>query len=204
MLADSISSSLGMSATMSAGERPDGARLENASLEIALNVIATERDALTNLEMLYRTNSLAQEGIGHAVTQLVKTIKRGGKLVVCGVGKSGKIGRKIEATMNSMGIQSVFLHPTEALHGDLGIIREVRACCCVMMSILALTSDPDRHPLVDFVLWPDTGAAPHAPAYTPGCAGHSHYFPHPPGHLSSSIVPATRHDYPVTCPHAYR
>lgn len=97
------------------------------ALSTALNVIVTERDALTHLEMLYRTNELAQKNIERAVSELVGTIRRGGKLVVCGVGKSGKIGRKLEATMNSVGIHSVFLHPTEALHGDLGVIRSVRS-----------------------------------------------------------------------------
>ncbi|MDR3143826.1 MAG: KpsF/GutQ family sugar-phosphate isomerase [Puniceicoccales bacterium] len=43
------------------------------------------------------------------------------KILVCGVGKSGHIGRKIAATLNSTGHRSVFLHPCEALHGDLGI-----------------------------------------------------------------------------------
>jgi D-arabinose 5-phosphate isomerase GutQ len=96
-------------------------------LDTALHVIATERDALSNLELLYRSNEPAQKNISRAVTELVRTINRGGKLVVCGVGKSGKIGRKLEATMNSVGIHSVFLHPTEALHGDLGMIRPVRS-----------------------------------------------------------------------------
>lgn len=55
----------------------------------------------------------------------MRSVRDAGKLVVCGVGKSGKIGRKIEATMNSLGIHSAFLHPTEALHGDLGLVRPV-------------------------------------------------------------------------------
>ena len=45
--------------------------------------------------------------------------------MICGVGKSGKIGEKLVATMNSLGIMTVFLHPIEALHGDLGVIRRV-------------------------------------------------------------------------------
>jgi DNA-binding MurR/RpiR family transcriptional regulator len=103
----------------------------HGALDTALHVLSTEREALANLELLYRTNTLAQEGMRRAVAQIVKSITSGGKLVVCGVGKSGKIGRKLEATMNSMGIYSVFLHPTEALHGDLGMIRPVRVIQCV-------------------------------------------------------------------------
>lgn len=46
-----------------------------------------------------------------------------GRVIVAGLGKSGLIGRKIVATFNSTGISSFFLHPADALHGDLGLIR---------------------------------------------------------------------------------
>jgi arabinose-5-phosphate isomerase len=46
-----------------------------------------------------------------------------GRVVVSGVGKSGHVGRKIAATLTSTGTPATFLHPVEALHGDLGIIR---------------------------------------------------------------------------------
>ena len=45
-----------------------------------------------------------------------------GKLIVTGVGKSGLVGTKIAATLASTGTSSFFLHPTEAMHGDLGMI----------------------------------------------------------------------------------
>jgi len=45
-----------------------------------------------------------------------------GRVLVAGIGKSGLIGRKIVATLNSTGTRSVFLHPVEALHGDLGLV----------------------------------------------------------------------------------
>lgn len=45
-----------------------------------------------------------------------------GRLVVTGIGKSGLVGRKIAATMRSTGTPSLFLHPSEASHGDLGMI----------------------------------------------------------------------------------
>lgn len=45
-----------------------------------------------------------------------------GRLVVCGMGKSGLVGSKIAATLSSTGTPSFFLHPAEALHGDLGMI----------------------------------------------------------------------------------
>ena len=95
------------------------------SLCTAIHVISTERAALAHLEQLYQTDPLAQENLVRSVNQIVRSIQDGGKLVLCGIGKSGKIARKIEATMNSLGIFSIFLHPSEALHGDLGVIREV-------------------------------------------------------------------------------
>src|SRR5215813_154484 len=44
-----------------------------------------------------------------------------GKLIVTGIGKSGHVARKIVATLCSTGTSAVFLHPSEAVHGDLGI-----------------------------------------------------------------------------------
>ena len=95
------------------------------ALATALHVIRTERDALTRLENLYDADVVAQEGLASSVNAITASICSGGKLVVVGVGKSGKIGQKVVATMNSFGIRSAFLHPTEALHGDLGMIGEV-------------------------------------------------------------------------------
>jgi arabinose-5-phosphate isomerase len=46
-----------------------------------------------------------------------------GRVIVSGMGKSGLVGRKIAATFNSTGISSFFLHPAEAVHGDLGLVR---------------------------------------------------------------------------------
>lgn len=56
---------------------------------------------------------------------IVKTlIDSKGKLIVIGVGKSGLIGKKIAATLASTGTPSFFIHPTEAMHGDLGMIEK--------------------------------------------------------------------------------
>ncbi|CAF9915442.1 MAG: hypothetical protein ALECFALPRED_010197 [Alectoria fallacina] len=95
------------------------------ALATALHVIRTERDALTQLESRYESDVIAQEGFANSVDAISTSINSGGKLVVVGVGKSGKIGQKAVATMNSFGIRCAFLHPTEALHGDLGMIGEV-------------------------------------------------------------------------------
>jgi len=46
-----------------------------------------------------------------------------GRVILTGIGKSGIVGRKITATLNSTGTPSLFLHPAEAIHGDLGMVR---------------------------------------------------------------------------------
>jgi arabinose-5-phosphate isomerase len=48
--------------------------------------------------------------------------KADGRVIVTGIGKSGIVGRKIVATLNSTGTKSLFLHPVEAMHGDLGMV----------------------------------------------------------------------------------
>lgn len=53
----------------------------------------------------------------------IEAAKGGGKVVVSGVGKAGEIGKKIATTLCSVGVPSVFLHPLEAQHGDLGILH---------------------------------------------------------------------------------
>lgn len=58
----------------------------------------------------------------------------GGSLVVCGVGKSGHIGTKIAATFSSLGLPSFFLHPTEAMHGDLGRVSKSDAILLISKS----------------------------------------------------------------------
>jgi arabinose-5-phosphate isomerase len=50
--------------------------------------------------------------------------KCNGKVVIIGLGKSGLIGQKISATMSSTGTPSIYLHPVEAAHGDIGVIRK--------------------------------------------------------------------------------
>jgi len=51
------------------------------------------------------------------------THERGGKVIVSGLGKAGQIGHNIATTLSSTGTPAVFLHPTEAQHGDLGILQ---------------------------------------------------------------------------------
>lgn len=56
------------------------------------------------------------------IIQLI--LKSKGRVVVSGVGKSGAIGKKISATLSSTGTSSLFMHPVEAFHGDLGMLTK--------------------------------------------------------------------------------
>ncbi len=58
----------------------------------------------------------------------------GGSLIISGVGKSGLIGAKIAATFSSLGLPSFFLHPTEAMHGDLGRVSKSDAIVLISKS----------------------------------------------------------------------
>jgi hypothetical protein len=98
----------------------------NSAIRLALHVLSTERAGLAHLESVYRTERFAQEAFSQAVNQIASTSRNGGKVVISGVGKSGKIGQKTEATFKSLGVDSTFLYPTDALHGDLGTINTVR------------------------------------------------------------------------------
>ncbi len=70
-------------------------------------------------EWLEKTLSLNEDTIPEAVNLLRET---SGKIVVCGMGKSGLVGRKIAATMTSTGTPAYFLHPAEGIHGDVGML----------------------------------------------------------------------------------
>ncbi len=79
--------------------------------------------AQETLEIEAQTLLEAKKHIGDEFKEAVELILPcQGKLIVTGVGKSGLIGAKIAATLASTGTPSFFLHPTEALHGDLGMI----------------------------------------------------------------------------------
>ena len=69
-------------------------------------------------------NNLSKQ-IGKDFVSLCDAIKSSeGKFIIMGVGKSGHIGQKISATLSSTGTGSIFIHPTEAAHGDLGLIEK--------------------------------------------------------------------------------
>ncbi len=76
-------------------------------------VLRLEREALAE------TEARMGDSFAHAVAVIAAST---GRVIVAGVGKSGLIARKIAATMTSTGTPAMFLHPTESVHGDLGIV----------------------------------------------------------------------------------
>lgn len=85
------------------------------NLAIAKEVFKIEAAAIANL-----TTQLDQQ-FNKAVESILKT---DGRVVICGMGKSGLIGTKIMATMASTGTPCFFMHPGEAFHGDLGMVAK--------------------------------------------------------------------------------
>lgn len=84
-------------------------------LQSAKNVLSLEAKAIIN----------ASENLDEDFTKAIDIILTSqGRLIVCGMGKSGLVGKKISATLSSTGTPSFFLHPAEALHGDLGMVTE--------------------------------------------------------------------------------
>lgn len=83
------------------------------TLERARRVVRQEAEAVAALE----------DRIGDDFAGAVEAIlDASGRVIVSGVGKSGIVGRKLAATLTSTGTPAAFLHPVEALHGDLGIV----------------------------------------------------------------------------------
>lgn len=79
-------------------------------------ILAAESKAITDIPVT--------EGYQQAVALIVEQIhNKGGKLVVSGMGKAGQIGMNIATTFSSTGTPAVYLHPSEAQHGDLGVLQ---------------------------------------------------------------------------------
>jgi len=89
--------------------------VESNILEKGKDVINTELKAVQEL----------QHRIDNSFVEAVKLIcNSSGRVIVAGIGKSGIIARKIVATFNSTGTAAIYMHPTDALHGDLGMVRK--------------------------------------------------------------------------------
>jgi arabinose-5-phosphate isomerase len=90
-------------------------KAEDRFVSYAKEVFAIETEAITALS----------QRIDDVFSKTVKAILDcKGRVIVCGMGKSGIIGRKISCTLASTGTPSFFMHPAEAFHGDLGMIKK--------------------------------------------------------------------------------
>lgn len=103
-------------------------------LEIARRVVADEAEALRQLA----------ETLDRAFEAALETILPATQVVVSGLGKSGNIAQKIAASLTSTGTPAVYMHPVEALHGDLGIVTD-RHC------LIALSRSGNTEEMLRFV-----------------------------------------------------
>jgi arabinose-5-phosphate isomerase len=94
-------------------------------IKIAQETFHIEADAL------YKMAERLDQNFLDAIELIIQTK---GKLIITGVGKSGLVGAKMAATFASTGTSSFFLHPTEALHGDLGMIGKDDALIAISSS----------------------------------------------------------------------
>ncbi len=94
-------------------------------LHIAKNAISIEINELENLK-----NRLDEKFL--KAVQIINSAK--GKLIIVGIGKSAHVGNKMVATLNSTGTPSQFLHASEAIHGDLGVIQKTDVVLCISNS----------------------------------------------------------------------
>ena len=94
-------------------------------LQIAKDSISIEINELENLK-----NRLDESFL--KAVELINSAK--GKLIIVGIGKSAHVGNKIVATLNSTGTPAQFLHASEAIHGDLGVIQKTDVVLCISNS----------------------------------------------------------------------
>jgi arabinose-5-phosphate isomerase len=107
-------------------------------LALARNVIEIETDSLQRMAGRLDDQFTSAVGILH------RTLDQRGKIVVVGIGKSGNIGHKIAATLNSTGATAVVLNSQNALHGDLGLVSDGDA-------VLVLSYSGETNELLDLI-----------------------------------------------------
>jgi len=129
-------------------------------LELGRKIISEE------IRGLERLRSSLDENFSKAILLILKCE---GKVVLTGIGKSGHIARKIASTFSSTGTPSVFLHPAEALHGDLGLIDKKDVVIAISNSgesseVLAIVPYLKLHgvPLIGITNNPESSLAKHS------------------------------------------
>src|SRR6202050_2416918 len=90
-----------------------------------MNHLAKAREVFDiEIAALKKVRAQLDKSFDATVETIVEAVKRRGKIIVVGIGKSGNVGQKIAATFTSTGSTSVILNSVDALHGDLGIIND--------------------------------------------------------------------------------
>ena len=96
------------------------------------NIISIAKSTLEiEISELEKLKNRINEDFAKAV-EIIHSAK--GKLIIVGIGKSAHVGNKIVATLNSTGTPSQFLHASEAIHGDLGVIQKQDVVLCISNS----------------------------------------------------------------------
>ncbi|RFD19164.1 KpsF/GutQ family sugar-phosphate isomerase [Komagataeibacter melaceti] len=139
-----MNSSLPPSLTTLNGESQ--AQSRHNMLQQACNVLRTEAAGLqAMITALEASGPDAGDGLGAAfVTAVERILSDNMRVVVTGIGKSGHIGRKIQATLASTGTPAIFVHPAEASHGDLGMLQKGDA-------VLAISNSGETAELADII-----------------------------------------------------
>ncbi len=123
-----------MSRTEIKASTPKTAPATDDELAFVRAVLRAERDAIEVV-----SKGLEPESLEAALTILERVAKAEGVVIVAGLGKSGIIGKKIAATLASLGVASHEVHPSEAMHGDLGRIR--KKDCVIALSFSGETEE---------------------------------------------------------------
>ena len=108
---------------------------DNDFISSALKVIEIESNAVKSLSNQIKLDFM---------DLCINILNTQGKLILMGIGKSGHIAQKISATLSSTGTASFFIHPTEAAHGDLGMINKKD-------SILILSNSGETKEIIDIL-----------------------------------------------------
>jgi len=108
----------------------------NKRIEVFKKVFDDEIKSLKRVKECINNNTILK------VLEIMDNLN--GNVIITGIGKSGLIGKKIAATFTSVGIPSIYIHPVEALHGDMGIVK-------ISDMILAITYSGETREILDFI-----------------------------------------------------
>ncbi|GMM29883.1 hypothetical protein DAMA08_026280 [Martiniozyma asiatica (nom. inval.)] len=112
------------SSTFSMDITDDSSPILSNAVDSVDRILSNQTKAIRHLASQFKYSSWSISQLKNSLITLNNTLHRGGKIVLSGMGKSFKISTKTVATLNSLGLHAANLHPSEALHGDLGIIKD--------------------------------------------------------------------------------